>query len=335
MEQNTPAAGSLSQPVRFGIIGTGDVANRWLAPALQRVDGAALWSVLSRDTTRAAKFAATHGATAPDATFNRLEDFLADPRLDAVIVASPDRLHCQHAVAAAAAGKHVFVEKPLATSAAEARQIVQACRMADRTLAVGYHLRWHAGHRLLRQKLIEGQLGELRHMRVQWTLKPPAADWRADSTLGRWWSLAAVGTHSLDLTCWMLQPVCGKLVETRSLCSNGSRRSQHDETALVMLRFESGATAEVLSSVAFVAPRVVQIYGSGGSAVCHDTLGPGGSGIIIATYRGKQMEKLLFAPGCPYAAELTDFVRAIRAGTSPDSDGENGVFNVELLEQIA
>jgi 1,5-anhydro-D-fructose reductase (1,5-anhydro-D-mannitol-forming) len=312
------------------MIGTGDVASRWLAPALQHVNGAALWSVLSRDYNKAAAFAATHDAQAIVAAFNRLEEFLADPQLDAVIVASPDRTHCAYALAAAAAGKHVFVEKPLATSTEDARRTVQACRDAGKTLAVGYHLRWHAGHRLLRQQLADGKLGKIRHMRAQWTLKPPAEDWRAEPTLGRWWSLAAVGTHALDLTCWMLQPLCGKPVEVRSLLSNGIFQAVHDESAIVSLRFESGATAEVLSSVAFAAPRLVQIYGTAGNAYCQDTFGPRGAGSILVN-----QEVLDFTTACPYAAELADFVRAIQADRQPESDGENGVFNVELLEQIA
>src|SRR6185436_5427085 len=130
--------------LRIGILGPGLIADQKLAPALRRVPGACLWSVLSRDRARAAAFAARHGATAPAPAFTEIEAFLADPGLDAVIIASPDRLHAREATLAAAAGKHVFVEKPMATSVDEARAMVNACAAAGVRLGVAYHLRFHA-----------------------------------------------------------------------------------------------------------------------------------------------------------------------------------------------
>ncbi|HKK73214.1 MAG TPA: Gfo/Idh/MocA family oxidoreductase, partial [Candidatus Krumholzibacteria bacterium] len=99
--------------VRFGLIGPGRIADRRLAPALRHVEGAQLWSVLSRDPERAAAFAHEHEAAAAQPTPATLDTMLADDELDAVIVATPDKLHAEQAVAAARAGKHVFVEKPM------------------------------------------------------------------------------------------------------------------------------------------------------------------------------------------------------------------------------
>src|SRR5262249_29666736 len=135
--------------IRFGILGPGAIADQRLVPSLKRVAGAELWSVLSRDAARGKSFAERHGARAAQPVRTSLDELLADPKLDAVIVASPDKLHAPQAIAAARAKKHVFVEKPMATTPEEARAMVEACRDADVRLGVAYHLRWHAGHRLL------------------------------------------------------------------------------------------------------------------------------------------------------------------------------------------
>ena len=89
--------------IRIGVIGPGRIADNYLAPAIGKVKGAVLWSVLSRDAGRARAFADKHGAKSPAPAFTDEDAFLADPKLDAVVVASPDRLHEPQTLAAARA----------------------------------------------------------------------------------------------------------------------------------------------------------------------------------------------------------------------------------------
>ena len=97
------------------MIGTGSIIGDRHVPALNRIDNAVFWSVLSRDISRAKEFASNHGAAAPIPAFDDLKTFLADPSLDAVIIASPDKLHGMQ-ITLRSAGKHVLVEKPMVTS---------------------------------------------------------------------------------------------------------------------------------------------------------------------------------------------------------------------------
>ena len=129
--------------IRLGMMGTGNISRDALTPAIAEVDDAVLWSVFSRERDRADAFAAVNGAAAATAGHDDLQSFLADPELDAVIIATPDRLHAEQAIAAARAGKHVLVEKPMATSVDEADAMVAACRAAGVQLGVAYHMRWH------------------------------------------------------------------------------------------------------------------------------------------------------------------------------------------------
>lgn len=125
--------------LHVGLVGPGGIAEHRLAPALGRIPGAMLWSVCSRDIQRSLSFALRHGARGP--VHDDLDEMLADPALHAVILATPDRLHAAQAIAAARAGKHVFVEKPMATSVADAEAMRAAAEAANIKLAVGYHLR--------------------------------------------------------------------------------------------------------------------------------------------------------------------------------------------------
>ena len=312
----------------IAMLGTGRIADQQLAPALAKTDGAQLWSVLSRDAGRARAFAARHGAAAPEPAHTDLDALLADDDLDAVLIATPDRLHAAQCIAAARAGKHVLTEKPMATDVGEADAMVEACEKAGVVLAVAYHMRWHAGHRKLAGLVHAGRLGTLRHMRVQWTfLAPDNSNWRASADVGRWWGLAGVGTHCLDQVRWLMTPSCGDIVVQENLISREVWKGPHDETALVSLAFESGATAEICSSVLFNAPKRMEIYGSESYAVCDDTLGPHGAGSIRVG--GNPLE---YAAVNPYVGEIVDFVAAARESRSPEVDGREGRRNVETLQ---
>jgi predicted dehydrogenase len=316
--------------LRLGIIGTGSISCDALTPAIGEVDGAILWSVLSRDKANAVRFAQEHKAVSPAPAFDDLQHFLSDPDLDAVVIATPDKLHAEQTIAAAAAGKHVLVEKPMATTVEDADAMIQACRNADVRLGVAYHLRWHLGHRELAARAHRGDLGDIRFARAQWTFQAPnAANWRAHDEVGRWWSLAGVGTHSLDWLRWMLVPVCGEVTEVASTITRNVLGSAHDESAAVSLRFESGAVAQFVSSALFAAPNRGEICGTAGYAYCSETIGRGGGG-RIDTDNGQ----ITFTEVNPYAGEIADFVSAIKEGRDPEVSGEEGRRNIELLCEI-
>ena len=107
--------------VNIAVIGPGKIARNQLAPALNQVADARFWGVLSRDRQRGIEFAEAHKAKSPEPVHTQLESLLSDPDLDAVIIATPDKLHAERTIACAAAGKHVLVEKPMATDVESAK----------------------------------------------------------------------------------------------------------------------------------------------------------------------------------------------------------------------
>ncbi|MEE9391999.1 MAG: Gfo/Idh/MocA family oxidoreductase [Planctomycetota bacterium] len=320
------------QPFRIAILGTGSIADTAHAPALSSLPECCLWSVLSRCQDRAQGFARRHQAKAPQAAFDDLAGLLRDDALDAVIVTTPDRLHAAMAIAALKAGKHVLVEKPMVTSRAEGEELLAARDASGKTLAVAFHLRHHRGHRLLRERILAGDIGEVRHLRVQWTFAAAdASNWRATPKLGKWWSLAANGPHALDLVRWFAADRLGPLEELRGTFSRGRvLGSPHDETAVVGGCFASGATIEILTSVLFASRPAFEIYGSEGEGICRDTLGRHGAGDIELNG-----DPLTFEVHSPFAGEIADFVAAARDGRAPEVGGEAGMQVVEDLLRIS
>jgi predicted dehydrogenase len=173
----------------------------------------------------------------------------------------------------------------------------------------------------------DGTFGTLRHMRIQWpTPATNANGWRAHADVGRWWALAAVGTHCLDQIRWFMRPSCGEITEATSVINGAVYGGPHDETAVIACQFETGATAELCASVLFHGPRVMELYGSEGYAICTEPLGPHGEGQIL-THDGS----FDYTPANPYVGEIENFAAAIRDGRAPEVDGDEGAANVDLL----
>ena len=314
-------------PCNIALIGTGGIVQDAHAPAIQLAPSVQLWSVLSRNMSRAREFAKSHAACSTEPAHDTLDSLLSDPELHAVLIATPDRLHCSQAVAAAEAGKHVLLEKPIATTLEDARAIVDACEQNGVTLGLCYHLHWHDGHRQIVSRAHAGEFGELRHVRAMWTWHAPDGyNWRASSELGRWWSLAGVGTHCLDLARWTLSPSCGEISELSSTVTKKYWGGPHDETAILSGRFESGATMELCSSVLFDAPTRFEIYGSKGFAICESTLGRHGAGQIWTDSGAVEFEVKN-----PFIGLIEDFCEAIKERRPPEVSGAEACRNIEFL----
>lgn len=318
-----------SRPFRFGILGPGGIAESAHGPALRQLakEGVAeLWSVCGRHLDRVEEFVHDFGATSPHAIFTEYNDFLADPELDAVIVCTRDALHADHAVAAMRAGKHVFVEKPMATTESDAEHMVHVSLQTGTTIGVGYHMRYHAGHRALRDIIAGGELGEISRIELDWsTLSMTADGWRARGADARWFALAAVGTHALDLTAWL----AGHPVQSLALQWESVRRGvTADERVRMVVSHDEGTESHIDVSVVDPPQKLLIVHCEAGTVRCVNTLGARGTGTIILP----NGDLLPFVPVNPYVEQLRAYVDAVRNDRQPEVNGEIGLRNVRWLE---
>ena len=318
--------------VNFGIIGTGNIAqgghgNAFLEGQSRRDSRAKLWSVCSREIEKARAYATTYNATSPHPAYDSIEQLLEDPDLHAVLITSPDKLHFEHAAKVAKAKKHILLEKPMVTESHQGEELVRLCEDNGVILAVAYHLRWHAGHRQIVEAIHKGTIGHPHHVRVQWSWKAAdASNWRASKDLGQWWSLAGVGTHCLDLARWILLPSAGEVEIVSAVASNSRWKSANDELAVLTLRFENGATAEICSSSLFAAPTRLEVYGSDSYFLAEDTLGRHGQGSIRSANG-----PVNFTPKNPFLEQLENFANSILDGQPVAVGGVEGIKNANIL----
>ncbi|TPG08451.1 oxidoreductase [Sphingomonas oligophenolica] len=177
--------------IGVGLIGYGLGGRAFHAPYIVATPGMALRAVVSRDT---AKVRSDLPAMRVVPT---VEALLAEPAIDLVVVSSPDLLHAEHALAAIRAGKHVLVDKPFATTFADARRVAAEAVTRGRLLTVFHNRRWDADFLTLRRLIRDGILGEIAHVESHFDRwRPvPAATWKEARDGGSWLDL---GPHLVD-----------------------------------------------------------------------------------------------------------------------------------------
>jgi len=247
--------------VRAAIVGLG----RWGRSLVNAVHG----------KTDAIKFVAAYTRTRANAEdfcreknipmMDRFEAILADPAIDAIVLATPHSQHAEQVMAAAKAGKHIHVEKPLTLDRPSAEAVIAAARQAGVVLAVGFNRRFHPSVVEVRKRLADGRLGEVMAMVAQHTTSTaqfvPADNWRAQPEEAPGGAITAVGVHALDHMIEFAGPVRDVLCATRRYIPGPS-----DDTTNIMLRFDDGATGLLFCSVATATNFSFTLYGTKGLA---------------------------------------------------------------------
>jgi predicted dehydrogenase len=247
--------------MRIGVIGCGRAAAGLHLPALRRVPGVTVVALSDNRPDRLADLAARCPSARAYADYRAL---LADDRVDLVAVLVPASLHADIGTAALRAGKHLFVEKPLALAADEAdRFAAEAACAATRGLrsTVGFNLR---SHRLVAAAKIlvgTGTLGEIELVRTMWTADwsgVPRPEWHATRATGGG-ALIEIGSHLTDIWRWLLDSE----VERVQACSVS--RAFDDQTVTVQARMTSGVLVSSAMSQRTMPHNLIEILGSRGS----------------------------------------------------------------------
>lgn len=193
--------GAAEQRLGIAIVGCGQIA-RAHAAAIAELRRAALVACCDVEEERARRLAEV---TSTPTWYTSLEDVLADDRVDAVALCLPHNLHCEAAVAAAKAGKHILCEKPMAVSLAEADRMIRAARRAQVTLMIGQVLRFRQTYRRAREIILSGRIGEPRHVirRRTGLSKEPPRSWAASPEVTGGWLLYGYGSHEVDAILWL------------------------------------------------------------------------------------------------------------------------------------
>jgi predicted dehydrogenase len=264
---------------------------------------------------------------------------LADPAIDAVVLATPHSQHAEQVRQAAAARKHVFVEKPMTLDLPSARAAAEAAHKAGVLLAVGFNRRFHPSIAEIRNRKADGRLGAVVAMVGQHTTSTQAFlatdNWRSSSLEAPAGAMTAVGVHLLD---HMIE--LGGQVRDAHCVTGMHGQGPADDTTTVLIKFESGATGTIFCSVATATNFSFAVYGSNGLAEVYgaslqnfrfvpiSSVAP--SGPITAP----PAERLDFSGFDTLNAELTAFARAIIEKTPYPVPLEDALHGMAVFDAV-
>lgn len=325
----------MAERVGLGVVGLGMWAEV-LAQAVARSAKLRLVSGYTRAAETRAAFAARYGCR-PAASYEAL---LADPEVEGVLVTSPNQDHPAHACAAAGAGKHVFLEKPMANTVREAKAILRACQQAGVVLSIGHEFRRAPAHRAMKAMGEAGELGRLLmaegnfSTRAGLATRPGHWKWRRENIPGG--PMTQVGIHQFDTLCYLL----GRPARVTACFSRVATPAEMDDVTQALVEFESGALGYVGAAYSSPITFFTNLYGTEANLFfAVDTMGEGHtahhvgrSGELWAQKAGAaRRERVPLREGDVLVEELEEFAECIRLGKRPEVDGEQGLLTAVLV----
>jgi predicted dehydrogenase len=240
-------------------------AGHWGTRLIESVQGASAKLRFAAAVTRDPAARKPLGERFGLALTSRYADVLDDPKIDAVVLATPHSAHAAEIAAAARAGKHVFVEKPFTLTRESAEAAIEACRKAGVTLAVGFNRRYMPSYAEMQRRVAAGEIGMLRHLEGNFSgpasYQTEPGNWRSNQVESPGGSMTARGCHVLDA----MVHLAGRATEVFA----ASERLQHeidvDDTTSCQLRFTGGATGSLATLHAATRFYRLHVFGAKGA----------------------------------------------------------------------
>ena len=294
-----------------------------LADAIRRSGKLTIASCYSRSPEKREAFARKYGCKAAPS----YEAILQDRSIEAIINTTPNATHLETTRAAAAAGKHVFLDKPIANTIAEARAITDACRKSKVVLALGYQRRRERQFRWVRREIEQGTFGKLVNAEANISRdrlgQIDLTSWRYTAEGMPGGVMLQIGIHYTDVLEYLLGPVTAVSGRFVRLVLPGD----NPDVASLVLEHENGALSTLNASYASASEYyLMNIYGKEASAYydLHQGLRFLRRGSKAATPVAAQKNDTI-------VEELEEFMRAVRGDGEPEMDGERGTASLAVV----
>ena len=310
------------EPLRVACIGMGwwsDV----LADAIQRSKKLKIVACFTRSEDKRKAFAAKYGCTAA-ASYDAI---LKDRSIEAIINTTPNNVHLETTRAAAEAGKHVFLDKPIANSVSEGRAIAEVCKKAKVVLALGYQRRRESHFRWIRQRIDAGEFGKLVNAEANISRdrlgKIDLNSWRYTAEGMPGGVMLQIGIHYSDVLEYLLGPVKAVNGRFAQLVLPGD----NPDVASLVLEHENGALSTLNASYASASEYyLMNIYGKEASAY-YDMH----TGLRVLKRGGTSASPVPCPKNDTFVEELEEFAEAVRGEGAPEMDGYAATTSLAVI----
>lgn len=313
--------------IRWGLIGCGDVARKRVAQAIKDEPSSELIAACRRDQDELKRFCDSFGV---QRSYTSSDALLKDAEIDAVYIATPTCEHKPQTIAAARAGKHVLVEKPMAMTVAECDEMITACRAAEVKLGLAYYRRFYPMVHRMKELLQDGTIGT--PLAVSAVTATPLAMqpgeegyWRVIPEAGAGGALMDIGSHRINVFLHLF----GEVAEVKAICETVAADYESEDTALLLLRFRSGVTGTLQCHFGCDDPDEFAVMGTRGRLLARPL---NGDELIVETGGDRRIER--HPPDGNLCGPLVaDFVSAILDDGEPTVTGDEGRATNVVMER--
>jgi len=269
--------------------------------------------------------------------YSEYEQALKDPTVDGVILTIPHLLHEAAVIQAAAAGKEIFCEKPLALTVDSARRMIQACNDAGIVMGIGHERRFEPAWEEMKRMADSGELGTILHMEAHWShdrwLNMAADNWRGskeESPAAGW---TGMGVHLSD----MMLSLAGEVVEVQAYVARRILEIPTGDVVSAHIRFADGSTGHIAALSATPDYARFAVFGSHAWAEARETqhVDPGGTTHFYVRHRGDpEQTRTDFEPAGPVRAGYEHWADAVAGRAQYRFSNEERLGNVAVLEAL-
>jgi predicted dehydrogenase len=311
-----------TKPLRVGCIGMGwwsDV----LADAIKRSGKVRIVACYTRSDDKRAAFAGKYGCR-PAASY---QEMLADPDIEAIVNTTPNDVHLSTTRAAAEAGKHVFLDKPIANTVSDGRAITEACRKAGVVLAMGYQRRRESHFRWIKRQIDAGIFGKLVNAEANISRdrlgKIDLGSWRYQASGMPGGVMLQIGIHYTDVLTYLMGPIKAVRGQFAQLVLPGD----NPDVASLILEHESGALSTLNASYASASEYyLMNIYGKDATAY-YDMH----NGLRLLKRGEAQPVAVPGAANDAFVEEIEEFAVACRGGSQPEVGGDYATVSLAVV----
>lgn len=320
------------ETIRWGFIGTGTVAQQWMIDAVNAHEACRVASVFDINRGRAEEVAGNRpGIGVADS----VESLLGDADIDAVYICTTNETHAPLTLQAAAAGKHVLCEKPMAMNLDDARTMMTSCRDAGVVLGINHHLRHAATHRAMRQAIKDGKIGKPVAARVFHAvyLPPDLQTWRIKNAKAGGGAILDITVHNADTIRYLFGEAPREVVAMTQIAGMGE--SGIEDGVMSVVRFESGLIVQMHEGFTVkYGGTGLEVHGTEGSLIARDVMTQQPIGTVTLRTESGEAELPVEHENL-YARGVRRFASAVRGEGPAAASGDDGFRSLALALAVS
>jgi predicted dehydrogenase len=329
------AQGGGDRKIGYCIIGLGRISMGHFMPGVLASKNSRITGLVSGHRDKALAQAAKYGV--PESSiysYENMDQFKNNSAIDAVYVALPNSMHAEYTIRSAQAGKHVLCEKPMATSVADCKAMIEACRKAHVKLMIAYRCQYNPLHLKAIELIRSGALGQVQAIEAAFGFNIQAGEWRLNKKLAGGGPLMDVGVYCLNASRYLTGEEPADIKANSSVIDHDGRFDEVEENDSWTMKFPSGIVASCNTTYGANGANFFRVHGSKGTLQMDPAFNYDGMHLMARLEGGQIDEPEAEHDPRDFATQADHFAECVWANREPKTPGEEGLRDTVLMSQI-